>query len=167
MNEFPPVLDPCCGTRGWWFDKDNPAALFCDLRRETVTVTDRSHGKVDGRRTLSISPDLTIDFRDMPFPDNTFHLVAFDPPHLVRAGRKSWLASKYGTLGPSWRDDLRSGFSECLRVLRPFGTLVFKWNEAQIPIRDVLPLCPIAPMFRATGGRHNGTHTIIFLKPQS
>jgi hypothetical protein len=80
----PRVLDPCCGSRMWWFDRGHPDALFCDRRREELTVTDRSHGNADGTRTLRIDPD------------GSFKLVAFDPPHLFRAGPKSWLAAKYG-----------------------------------------------------------------------
>lgn len=34
-----------------------------------------------------------LDFRALPYPDESFYLVAFDPPHLVRAGRKSWRAA--------------------------------------------------------------------------
>lgn len=85
------VLDACCGSRMMWFDKQNPAAIFADKRHETLTVTDRSH-REDGTRTLRIEPDHLMDFRDMPFADGSFKLVAFDPPHLERAGPKSWLA---------------------------------------------------------------------------
>jgi hypothetical protein len=66
-----------------WFDRANPQVLFADRRRETVTVTDRSHGNESGTRTICIEPDTLMDFRAMPFADGTFKLVAFDPPHLV------------------------------------------------------------------------------------
>lgn len=163
-STFPPVLDPCCGSRMWWFNKDNPAALFGDRRSETITVTDRSHGKQDGTRTLRIDPDVQMDFRAMPFPDESFHLVAFDPPHLVRAGKASWLSAKYGKLGADWREDLAAGFRECFRVLRTHGVLVFKWNETQVKIREILPLAGQAPLFGNTSGRKSGTHWIVFMK---
>jgi SAM-dependent methyltransferase len=89
---------------------------------------------------LRIEPDQVLDFRALPFPDGTFKLVAFDPPHLVRAGPKSWLAAKYGKLSADWRDDLRQGFAECFRVLATDGVLVFKWNETQVKLSEVLPL---------------------------
>jgi len=162
----PPVLDPCCGPRMWWFDKADPRVLFGDQRSETTTVVDRSHGKTDGRRTLRIDPDVQLDFRALPFDADTFHLVAFDPPHLVRAGAKSWMAAKYGKLGHCWRDDLTSGFAECFRVLRPHGVLVFKWNETQVKLREVLALTPHAPLFGNTSGRKAGTHWIVFMKPE-
>ena len=147
-----------------WFDHDRPDVLFGDIRRETLTVTDRSHGREDGTRAICIEPDALLDFRALPFADETFHLVAFDPPHIVRAGPRSWLAAKYGKLGENWRDDLRAGFAECFRVLRPHGTLVFKWNETQVKVQEVLELTPQRPLFGNVAGKKNGTHWMVFLK---
>lgn len=159
------VLDPCCGSRMMWFDKDHPDVLFGDIRRETITVTDRSHGKAGGTRVLQIQPDMLMDFTDLPFGDGSFKLVAFDPPHLVRAGPKSWLAAKYGKLTGDWREDLRKGFSECFRVLEPHGVLVFKWNEEQVPVREVLALTPHRPLFGHPSGRKGLTHWFVFMAP--
>lgn len=149
----------------WWFDKANPLVIYGDLRRETLTVTDRSHGRSDGTRVLRIDPDVMMDFRSMPFQNDSFALVAFDPPHLVRAGQKSWMAAKYGKLGNDWRDDLSDGFRECFRVLRPEGVLVFKWNETHVKLCEILPLSPVPPLFGNTSGRKAGTHWIVFMKP--
>lgn len=159
------VLDPCCGSRMMWFDKADPRAIFGDRRSETLTVTDRSH-REDGTRTLTIAPDTLMDFRAMPFSDGQFKLVAFDPPHLVRAGPKSWLAAKYGKLGQDWRDDLRQGFSECWRVLATDGVLVFKWNETQVKVTEVLPLAPARPLFGQVSGRTGMTHWLVFMKTE-
>lgn len=159
------VLDPCCGSRMMWLDKQHPDVVFGDLRRETLTVTDRSHGNPSGTRTLRIDPDTLIDFKALPYPDGTFKLVAFDPPHLVRAGPRSWLAAKYGKLGTDWRDDLRDGFAECFRVLDPDGVLVFKWNETQVKVGDVLALAPFPPLFGHPTGRKGLTHWLVFMKP--
>lgn len=148
-----------------WVDRRNPDVLFGDRRSETITVTDRSHGKSDGTRTLQIAPDTVLDFRHLPFPDQSFSLVAFDPPHLVRAGQRSWLAAKYGKLGADWRDDLRAGFAECFRVLKPDGTLVFKWNETQVKIGEVLALTPVSPLFGQMSGRRGMTHWLVFMRP--
>lgn len=158
------ILDPCCGSRMMWFDRANPDVLFGDQRRETITVPDHSHGRADGTRTITIDPDTLLDFRSLPFADGTFKLVAFDPPHLVRAGAQSWLAAKYGKLSTDWREDLRRGFAECFRVLQADGVLVFKWNETQVPLREVLALTPYQPLFGNTAGRKNGTHWMVFLK---
>lgn len=159
------VLDPCCGGRMMWLDRKNPDVVFGDRRSETITVTDRSHGNPSGQRTLHIEPDVLMDFRAMPWADETFSLVTFDPPHLVKAGPKSWLAAKYGKLSDDWREDLRKGFSECLRVLKPDGTLIFKWNETQVKVSEVLALAPCPPLFGHISGRKGLTHWLVFMKP--
>ncbi|MDD5206487.1 MAG: class I SAM-dependent methyltransferase [Desulfobacterales bacterium] len=148
-----------------WFDREHTEAVFGDKRREVLTVTDRSHGREEGTRMVNINPDVMFDFRVLPYKNNSFPLVVFDPPHLVRAGKLSWMAAKYGKLGENWRDDLRSGFSECFRVLRPQGVLVFKWNETQVKIKEVLALTPVRPLFGNTSGKKAGTHWIVFMKP--
>lgn len=151
-----PVLDICCGSRMFWFDKKNTMATFCDKRTE-------NHILCDGR-SLEISPDIECDFRELPFNDNTFKLVVFDPPHLHKAGGESWMVKKYGCLDENWKDDLRLGFSECFRVLDMHGVLIFKWNESQIPVRDVLSLTDVAPLFGHRSGKRSGTHWITFMK---
>jgi len=162
---MPAVLDPCCGSRMMWFERARQDVLFGDRRAETITVTDRSHGDANGTRTIKIEPDTLLDFRAMPFADCSFKLVAFDPPHLVRAGPRSWLAAKYGKLSDDWREDLRQGFSECFRVLEPEGVLVFKWNETQVKLREVLALTPHQPLFGNTSGKRAGTHWLVFMRP--
>lgn len=137
----------------FWFDKQNPAVVFMDNRESEETLC-------DGRK-LVIKPDLKADFRKIPYPDNSFYLAVFDPPHLIRAGEKSWLAAKYGKLGPNWREDLKAGFDECMRVLKTYGTLVFKWNEEQIRVSEVLALFGVCPLF---GHRRGKTHFLVFTK---
>ena len=148
-----------------WFDPTDQRGLFGDQRDETIVVTDRTH-REDGTRVLSIHPDMQMDFRAMPFADDSFPLVVFDPPHLVRAGPRSWLAAKYGKLGSDWRVDLRAGFSECFRVLRPHGVLIFKWSEVQVATREVLALTQHKPLFGHPSGKRAGTHWITFMKPE-
>lgn len=159
------ILDPCCGSRMMWFDRRHPQVIFGDRRSETLTVTDRSRGNASGTRTIEIAPDTLLDFRALPYPDDAFKLVAFDPPHLVQAGPKSWLAAKYGKLSDDWRNDLRQGFAECFRVLAEDGVLVFKWNETQVKLAEVLALTPHRPLFGNTSGKKAGTHWLVFMKP--
>lgn len=104
------VLDACCGSRMFWFDKEDPRALFMDNRTVDNELL------CDNRR-LTVNPDIVADFTDMPFEDELFSLVVFDPPHLLRAGPNSWLAKKYGKLDESWPTMLHDGFAECMRVL--------------------------------------------------
>lgn len=158
------VLDPACGGRMMWFNRRHPDVVFGDRRSETLTVTDRSHGNAAGTRTLHIDPDVVMDFRALPYADGVFKLIAFDPPHLVRAGPRSWLAAKYGKLSADWRDDLRQGFAECFRVLSTDGVLCFKWSETQVRLREVLALTPHQPLFGNTSGKKAGTHWIVFMQ---
>lgn len=153
MNK--PIIDVACGSRMFWFDKQNPAAVFMDNRKTEEILC-------DGRK-LVIKPDVLADFRHIPYPNNSFHLAVFDPPHLVRCGQKSWLAAKYGKLGPEWREDLKAGFDECLRVLKPFGVLVFKWNETQIKLSEILRVFAVQPLF---GHKANKTHFLVFMKSE-
>lgn len=158
------VLDPCCGTKMMYFDNQDLRVHFGDIRRETITVTDNSRGNASGTRTLTIDPDTLMDFRAIPFSDGTFPLVVFDPPHLVYAGPKSWLAAKYGKLSDDWREDLRKGFFECFRVLASNGTLIFKWNETQIKTSEVLALTDQRPILGHRSGKAAKTHWLVFVK---
>lgn len=65
----------------------------------------------------------------------------------------------------TWREDLRQGFSEALRVLKPHGTLIFKWNETQIKVREILALTDVQPVVGHVSGKQANTHWICFLKP--
>lgn len=150
------VLDPCSGSRMMWFDKEDQRALFGDIR-------DEKHVLCDGR-ALRIEPDVIMDFRNLPFADGQFKLVAFDPPHLTRAGVDSWMRAKYGLLTADWKEDLRKGFSECFRVLEPGGVLIFKWNETQVLVSELLALTDQKPLFGHISGKRANTHWITFMK---
>jgi SAM-dependent methyltransferase len=159
---LPPVLDACCSNRGFWFNKQDPRAIFMDKRAEKCPIKpDKSHPA----RILIVRPDVVADFKHMPFPDDSFWHVVFDPPH-ARFGESSVMAKTYGTLcGVDWREMLRGGFSECFRVLRPNGTLIFKWCEYEIPIQEVLKLSPHPPLYGHISGKRAQTHWCTFLKP--
>jgi len=159
------ILDVCCGSRMFWFDRKDPRAVFVDKRKEEHMLTDKyAEG---GKRPLVIAPDFQADFTNLPFADETFALIIFDPPHLVRVGKESWLAKKYGRLEGDWKEELRKGFSECFRVLKPEGTLVFKWNEIDVPISQILSLTPRQPLVGSRGGKAAKTHWIVFSKTEA
>ena len=153
------VLDVACGSKMFWFDKNNQDVEYCD-RREV-----ERHEYYPGRY-LEIKPDTICDFTKLPFKDEACKLVVFDPPHLTWAGDKSWTALKYGRLEGDWREMLRAGFSECFRVLDKDGVLIFKWSEVQIPLREILPLSPYPPLFGHRSGKNMNTHWLCFMKPK-
>jgi Methylase involved in ubiquinone/menaquinone biosynthesis len=148
-----PIIDVCCGSKMFWFDKNNDQTIFMDIRQFEDTLCDGRH--------FVVKPDVIGDFRHIPYPDNTFKLAVFDPPHLIRAGENSWMAKKYGKLGGQWKDDINQGFDECMRVLQPFGILIFKWNEQQIKLYQVLSLIKYKPLF---GDRRSKTIWTVFMK---
>jgi len=115
-------------------------------------------------RTIEVKPDLVADFTEMPFEDESFYMVVFDPPHLKTLGQNSWMAKKYGRLPDDWQFMLQKGFDECMRVLKPNGTLIFKWNESEIMSSQVLSIIPYKPLFGHTTGRQSKTIWMSFMK---
>lgn len=153
------ILDPCCGGKMFWFDKSNPDVEFCDCREV------KRHEYYPGCY-FEVTPDTVCDFTNLPFENDRFKLVVFDPPHLTWAGETSWMALKYGRLQGDWKEMLKAGFSECFRVLDKDGVLIFKWSEVNIPLREILPLSPYQPLFGNRSGKHNNTHWLCFMKPR-
>lgn len=150
------VLDAYCGSRMFWFDKTDDRAVFNDIRKENHTLCDG--------RGLEINPDTQYDFTNLGFDDEQFNLVVFDPPHLKNIGDEAYMAKKYGKLTGDWREMLKLGFDECFRVLKPNGTLIFKWNEDQIKVKEILDLTNQKPLFGHRSGKASKTHWIAFIK---
>jgi hypothetical protein len=89
----------------------------------------------------------------------------FDPPHLIHAGDNSYMAIKYGKMEDyNWKDTLYKGFSQCMRVLKPYGTLIFKWSEYQIPTSEVIKAIGQQPLFGHISGKASKTHWMTFMK---
>lgn len=156
MNETKIISGACCGSRMFWFDKENPSALFADIR-------DGEHTLCDGR-SLKVHPDIVSGFTGMPFLDEPFKLVVFDPPRLLKVGKDSWLAKKYGKLPEDWPRAVKKGIDGCFRVLEGYGVLIFKWNGDQITARKVLGAIGRKPLFGHTTGRHGKTTWMRFMK---
>ena len=162
---YKPILDACCGGRMFYFDKHDPRVLFQDIRREETTLCDG--------RIFSVEPDVIGDFTSMDFPDDTFSMVVFDPPHLRWWGKDpdkkptGFQQTKYGTLRADWKETLAKGFAECFRVLHPGGFLIFKWNEHDIKVSTILKLTDQKPIFGHKSGKRANTHWICFMKGES
>lgn len=155
MNKF--ILDACCGWRMFWFNKQHPNVLYIDKRKEPKWF-------VEARPNFDVNPDEVMDFCDIKYPDKTFKLVVFDPPHISTLWKNSWMSKKYGRLRP-WRErELKNGFDECWRVLDDYGTLIFKRNESEIPIGKVLKLFWQQPLFWHKSGKSSKTHRMCFMK---
>lgn len=149
-----PTLDACCGGRMMWHAKRDPNTVYMDMR---VIERHVFYGK---DRQFEVQPDVVGDFRAMPFPDDSFSSVVFDPPHVP--GATSFMALKYGSLGEEWKSDISAGFRECFRVCEPGGLVIFKWSEVRVPWREVRPLAGRDPIFGQRGGRAGNTHWQVY-----
>ena len=158
------ILDMTCGLRQIWFNKNHPAAVYFDKRSGHV---EKYFGK--GRTSLhvlDINPDVIGDFTALPFPDETFSLVVFDPPHLTEAKETAWLVKTFGKLDETWPQMLNDGFAEGMRVLKPDGVLIFKWSEYNIPAADVWKAIGQKPLFGHHSGKKSTTFWGCFMKGQ-
>lgn len=154
------ILDVTCGSRTIWFNKNHPNAIYCDIRKEEFYGI---WGK-GSERSCIIAPDVLCDYTDIPFDDESFSLVVWDPPHLIKLGESSWMYKKYGRLNENWPENLRQGFKECMRVLKPDGVLIFKWAERDIPAGDVWKAIGEKPLFGHHSGKRSGTFWGCFMK---
>lgn len=147
------ILDVCCGPRMFYSSesKNRSDVIYMDIRTGERIEYVHVSGTVS---VWTIQPDIVGDFRDIPFEDDRFSLVVFDPPHIQRESSTGIIVRKYGRLTKDWKEDVRIGFRECFRVLRPGGFLNFKWSEAEIPMSEVTPLFPIKPMYYNRQGIH-------------
>ena len=156
------ILDVTCGSRSIWFNKQHPAAIYCDKRVEEMELAfGRAHTSI---HRLEVAPDVVCDFTSLPFEDESFALVVFDPPHLLKAKETAWLVKKYGKLDEEWPQMLHDGFAECMRVLRDGGVLVFKWSEYDIPAADVWNAIGRRPLFGHHSGKKSTTFWGCFMK---
>jgi len=157
------ILDPASSMRSFYFNKKDERVLFGDIReKETHLLTNG--------QTIHIEPDEVMDFRNIPYPDESFRCVVFDPPHMLRLSEKSWMRKKYGVLDDNtWQQDIGQGFAECFRVLKTNGTLIFKWNEVSIPLKEILALAPPQhkPVLGHPSGKRMGTHWVLFMKTEN
>lgn len=114
------ILDVTCASRSIWFQKNEPHTIYCDRRTGRYEM---DAGKKYGRhhKTCIVEPDMVCDFTDLPFDDESFDLVVFDPPHVENLSESSWMRKEYGSLDGDWRPMIRNGFNECMRVLRVGG----------------------------------------------
>lgn len=152
------ILDACCGGRFFWFNKKHKNTLYIDIEP-------RPKGICKERPNFSCEPDMIADFRNLPFEDKKFKHIVWDPPHLINLYKASIMRKKYGTLNKkTWPDDLRKGFNELWRVLDNYGTLVFKWNEGSISVKEVLKVFPEVPLYGHPTAKSGKTKWFCFMK---
>ncbi|MDU1488408.1 class I SAM-dependent methyltransferase, partial [Ligilactobacillus animalis] len=65
------ILDACCGSRMFWYDKQEEHTTYMDVRKY--------YEELPSGHVIDVDPDVQADFRSIPFDDETFDLVVFDP----------------------------------------------------------------------------------------
>lgn len=152
------ILDACCGSRMFWFNKKHPNALYIDSRIEKA-------GYIKSRRYREVKPDKKMDFRSLKFSDKSFKLVVWDPPHRTDFTKTSIMAKNYGILNKeTWQWDLKKGFDECWRVLENYGILIFKWCDRQIKAKTLIKIFGEEPLFGHPTKSNATTHWFCFMK---
>jgi hypothetical protein len=153
------ILDACCGGKQIWFQKEQPNTIFMDIREE-------SKGVIKLQPNWNIKPDVIGDYRDMKFKDKSFKLVVWDIPHTLGKKINGIIQMKYGFLDKdNYEEDLKKGFNEIMRVLDDYGILEFKYADITIPVKEILSLFPIKPLFgTVTKKGVNNTYWFCFMK---
>lgn len=108
------ILDPTYGKGNWWKEFRPEKLFYHDI-------------KLDG-----------IDFRNLPYEDEFFDAVAYDPPYVSIGGRST--SNIKGFLGlygleeapespAELQDYMNSGLVECARVTKKKGFLLVKCQD--------------------------------------
>jgi len=115
-------------------DMETPTVVALILRvlfPDAITALDATYGSGnfwDGSAHVQVTahdsdptraPDGVADFRALPYDNESFDVVLFDPPHLADAGEQSLMRERFGTYD---QDELtlamRKGAVEAWRVAR-------------------------------------------------
>jgi len=122
------MLDATAGNRMMWKHKNPPDTIFLDKEVR-----------------LRIPPDIFAVWENLPFRNDVFNCVIFDPPHSVKRGVNSYFNEdpKGGRWYGAFRNKMHfltsmvKASSEFLRVSK---RLCFKWYEGDLSLWNVLPL---------------------------
>tara|TARA_R100000808_G_C2147665_1_gene155689 strand:+ start:2031 stop:2507 length:477 start_codon:yes stop_codon:yes gene_type:complete len=153
------ILDVCCGGRMMWFDKNNKNTLYCDIREV-------EKGVIESCPNWECKPDIIADYKDLPFNNNSFKLIVWDIPHIIKDSG-GLINVKYGHLGNNWEEDTKKAFDCIWSKLDIHGTLIFKYSDIDIPVNKMLKLFPQKALFGTrTKKSVNSTYWIVFFKTE-
>ena len=106
------ILDVTCGAKTIWFNKNHPAAVYCDKRREYDTkLWESADGKKE--RFITVDPDLQCDFTSLAQEWRAIfkprQIVEIIDGERVEYADLMWLPSATDVFGPSedgyWKDE--------------------------------------------------------------
>lgn len=158
------VLDATTGGKHMWHPdcKELKRAVYADRRQ--VEGLEHQEG-------WNCDPSVICDTRKLPFTDNAFNLIAYDPPHRITdCGMKQLsgvIEKKYGALqAETWQSNLSNSFAELWRVLDTGGTLTFKWADIHKSHEEVLSVIDQTPLYGVTTEKDRAiTKWWVFQKP--
>jgi len=120
------ILDLTAGYRNIWREIGYMGdVLFLDMRYE-------------------VEPDVCGNNERLPFRDNIFDVVVYDPPHVIREEHETYFRTEFGKRYWAWKsvrdfvNNIKKVNVEAYRVTKPNGIMVFKWIDRYIPIDRVL-----------------------------
>ena len=132
-----------------WFNKTDTDTIYIDKRKE-------------------VKPDIQYTWQNLPFKNDFFNLIIFDPPHDT-TGPKGIFREKYGTINlKTFNIDYYQAFKELFRILKPSGFLILKWADRCRSLNQILALAePQKPLIKNCVGTASkgSTFWIIFRKP--
>ena len=155
------ILDATAGRRSMWYNKDNPNTIYMDKETdedlfkrysESLQCRNRPGINITKHKTATVH----ANFKEIPYPNNSFNLIVFDPPHVITKKMSGSIQKCFGVLNPeTWQSELKKGLEECMRVLKPKGVLLFKWNTFSKRVKELYPLFPSDPLFSQTTTGNN------------
>lgn len=134
------ILDVTVGARKiyrGWDKKLNDPLIGIDVRKGDFSVPKLKSQWAEIK--IVIEPTVLADMKHLPFQDNVFEAIIFDPPHMD-VGLDTWLGKKWG----SWNQNetiqtLRQVNCEFFRVLKKLGGfLILKVMPRQFPLYETL-----------------------------
>lgn len=139
---YPIILDVTMGHRGMQKEVAKQFRIF-----GTIISIDIRSAMGNGMK-----PDIVADSCKLPFYDDSFDIVLFDPPFSFRnsksCGSKEYVRFyiTYGlnlyTSRTELQNYIKNTFYEIARVVKPNGTCLLKWSESRIPLNFPLELLP-------------------------
>jgi ubiquinone/menaquinone biosynthesis C-methylase UbiE len=120
------ILDVTFGLGVWWSMWQPDHLVASDIKPGLGA----GYGAVPLDDTIDFHPG--VDFRNLPFVDSEFDVVAFDPPYKLN-GTDQGEGARYGVHIPQeWRAKMqmiREGITECARVVRKGGKVLMKCQD--------------------------------------
>ena len=143
------------------------SALKEMLLNDTVTLEDEYDGTL--LKFNNTAPYFYINNTRRAFIDQKQIEVWFEEKFCIVEldnFKQAWSAipENYKEISSKFDVDIKIftlGFEECMRVLKTGGTLIFKWSDCQVNVKEILKVIPFKPLF---GQQRGTTHWMTFVK---